>query len=146
MRYLDMIPLATGVERLPPDIQVAISDPKSSLGVVSAGFHIVMGVSFTARPYDRSRAHVNGIVAAERVVVDGKVEGPIQGGDVVLKSQAHVVGDIHHQSLAIERGAYFDGRSIQVRGANGHQPERLGQRLKRVTNDSQELSPQLGAT
>ena len=50
MRYLDMIPLATGVERLPPDIQVAISDPKSSLGVVSAGFHIVMGVSFTARP------------------------------------------------------------------------------------------------
>ena len=75
-----------------------------------------------------------------------KVEGPIQGGDVVLKSQAHVVGDIHHQSLAVERGAHFDGRSIQVRGANGHQPERLGQRLKRVTNDSQELSPQLGAT
>jgi hypothetical protein len=37
-------------------------------------------------------AHVNGIVAAERLVVDGKVEGPIQGGDVVLKSQAHVVG------------------------------------------------------
>src|SRR5512140_1997015 len=50
-------------------------------------------------------AYVDGIVAAERVVVDGKVEGPIQGGDVVLKSQAHVVGDIHHQSLAIERGA-----------------------------------------
>ena len=58
-------------------------------------------------------AHVNGIVAAERVVVDGKVEGPIQGGDVVLKSQAHVVGDIHHQSLAIEKGALFDGRSVQ---------------------------------
>jgi cytoskeletal protein CcmA (bactofilin family) len=68
-------------------------------------------------------AHVNGIVVADRVVVDGKVEGPIQGGEVVLKSQAHVVGDVHHQSLAIEKGAYFDGRSIQVRGANGHQPE-----------------------
>ena len=89
-------------------------------------------------------AHVNGIVAAERVVVDGKVEGPIQGGDVVLKSQAHVVGDIHHQSLAIERGAYFDGRSIQVRGANGHQQERLGQRLKRVANDSQETVTSTG--
>ena len=25
-------------------------------------------------------AHINGVVAAERVVVDGKVEGPIQGG------------------------------------------------------------------
>src|SRR4029079_16059921 len=76
-------------------------------------------------------AHVNGIVAAERVVVDGKVEGPIQGGDVVLKSQAQVVGDIHHQSLAIERGAYFDGRSIQVRGANEQPPERVGKRSLR---------------
>ena len=37
-------------------------------------------------------AYVNGTVAAERVVVDGKVEGPIRGGEVVLKSQAHVVG------------------------------------------------------
>ena len=35
-------------------------------------------------------AHVTGTVAAERVVVDGKVEGPIQGGEVFLKSQAHV--------------------------------------------------------
>src|SRR5262245_3054351 len=69
-------------------------------------------------------AHVNGTVAAERVVVNGKVEGPIQGGEVILKSQAHVVGDIHHQSLAIESGAYFDGRSVQVRG-NGQTPDKL---------------------
>jgi cytoskeletal protein CcmA (bactofilin family) len=82
-------------------------------------------------------AHVSGTVAAARVVVDGKVEGPIQGGDVFLKSQAHVVGDIHHQSLAIERGAYFDGRSIQVRGANGQHLERVDdKRVKQVANDS----------
>ena len=31
-------------------------------------------------------AHVNGTVAAEHVVVDGTVEGPIHGGDVTLKS------------------------------------------------------------
>jgi cytoskeletal protein CcmA (bactofilin family) len=49
-------------------------------------------------------AHVNGTVVAERVVVDGNVEGPIQAGDVFLKSQANIVGDIHHQSLAIEKG------------------------------------------
>src|SRR6516164_8865945 len=66
-------------------------------------------------------AHITGTVAAERVVVDGKVEGPIQGGEVILKSQAHVVGDIHHQSLAVESGAYFDGRSVHVRG-NGQTP------------------------
>ena len=69
-------------------------------------------------------AHVTGIVVAERVVVDGKVEGPIQGGEVILKSQAHVVGDIHHRSLAIEGGAFFGGRSVQIRG-NGQMPEKL---------------------
>src|SRR5713101_6854380 len=84
-------------------------------------------------------AHVTGTIAADRVVVDGKVEGPIQGGDVVLKSQAHVVGDIHHQTLAIEAGAFFDGRSVQARESNGHQPERVGTKPPReVANNSRE--------
>lgn len=61
------------------------------------------------------KAHVSGTIKAEQVVVDGTVEGPIQGKDVVLKSRAHVVGDIQHQTLAIERGAYFEGRSVRAR-------------------------------
>jgi cytoskeletal protein CcmA (bactofilin family) len=69
-------------------------------------------------------AHIAGTIAAGRVVVDGTVEGPIQGGDVILKSKAHVVGDIHHQSLSIESGAFFDGRSVHARAANGQAPER----------------------
>ena len=48
------------------------------------------------------------------MVVDGRVEGPIQGREVLLKSRAHTVGDIHHHSLAIEKGAYFDGRSVRM--------------------------------
>jgi cytoskeletal protein CcmA (bactofilin family) len=56
-------------------------------------------------------AKIVGSITAEHVVVNGSVEGPIQGGDVALKSKAHVVGDIRHQSLAIEKGAYFDGRA-----------------------------------
>ena len=78
-------------------------------------------------------ALVNGSVAAERVVVDGKVEGPIQGGEVVLKSQAHVVGDVHYQSLAIERGAFIDGRLVQVRG-NGQTPEKLEWKSRQIAN------------
>ena len=69
-------------------------------------------------------AHVAGTIAAGRVVVDGNVEGPIQGGDVILKSKAHVVGDIHHQSLSIESGAFFDGRSVHAARANGQATER----------------------
>ena len=68
-------------------------------------------------------ALIVGSVAAEKVVVNGRVEGPIQGGDVVLKSKAHVVGDIRHQSLTIEKGAYFEGRAAQAHGANSRQPD-----------------------
>lgn len=78
-------------------------------------------------------AQVAGTITAERVVVDGRVEGPIQGGEVVLKSQAHVVGDIHHQSLAIEKGAYFDGRSVRAHGSNRSQPATVGKRKPRET-------------
>src|SRR5262245_53142299 len=85
-------------------------------------------------------AHINGVVAVERVVVDGKVEGPIQGGEVSLKSQAHAVSDIHHRSLAIESGAYFDGRSVQIRG-NGRTSERVeAKALKQIGNKPESLS------
>ena len=77
------------------------------------------------------KALVAGTIAAERVVIDGRVEGPIQAGEVVLKPQAHVVGDIHHQSLAIEKGAYFEGRSVQAHGANGQQLDRVGKKPPR---------------
>src|SRR6186713_2415317 len=72
-----------------------------------------------------STAQIVGSVAAEKVVVNGRVEGPIQGGDVILKSKAHVVGDIHHQSLSIESGAFFDGRSVHASRANEQAAERV---------------------
>ena len=58
-------------------------------------------------------AEITGTVTAKTVVVDGGVQGPIKGGDVILKSDANVVGDIHHSTLTIEKGATFDGRSKQ---------------------------------
>jgi len=66
------------------------------------------------------KASISGGVQAERVVVNGRVEGPIHGGEVVLKSRAYVVGDIEHETLAIESGAYFDGRSVHAGQLNGH--------------------------
>jgi len=78
-------------------------------------------------------AHVKGTVTAERVIVDGNVEGPIEGGDVTLKPHAQVVGDIHHQSLTIEKGAFFDGRSVREgREPNASGRERLSRRLEKV--------------
>ena len=53
---------------------------------------------------------VTGTVAAERVIVRGKISGVIRGMTVALQTSARVEGDIHHMSLAIEQGAEFDGR------------------------------------
>jgi cytoskeletal protein CcmA (bactofilin family) len=86
-------------------------------------------------------AQVAGTIAAERVVVDGSVEGPIQSGEVVLRSHAHVVGDIHHQSLAVEKAAYFEGRSVQAHGSNGSQPVRSVRRRQReAANNEAEIA------
>ncbi|ODR98866.1 hypothetical protein AUC68_06700 [Methyloceanibacter methanicus] len=57
------------------------------------------------------KAEVNGSVLSEDVVIRGKVVGSIRGLRVTLQSQSHVEGDIYHQSLAIEQGAYFEGKS-----------------------------------
>lgn len=56
-------------------------------------------------------AEITGGVVAEDVVVRGKVNGSIRGLRVTLQSSSHVEGDIHHQSLAIEQGAFFEGKS-----------------------------------
>ena len=57
------------------------------------------------------KSQITGGVVAEDVVVRGHVIGSIRGLRVTLQSQSHVEGDIYHQSLAIEQGAYFEGKS-----------------------------------
>lgn len=57
------------------------------------------------------KALVEGGVVAEDVIVRGRVVGSIRGHRVTLQSSSHVDGDIFHQSLAIEQGAYFEGKS-----------------------------------
>ena len=86
-------------------------------------------------------AQVNGTIAAERVVVDGNVEGPIHGGDVVLKSRARVVGDIHHKSLAVQSGAFFEGCSVQSRksGSERLEPKSSKERSNPMESLSQRI-------
>jgi cytoskeletal protein CcmA (bactofilin family) len=59
------------------------------------------------------KGRVKGKVVSQDVVVNGIVDGPIHGVNVALESKANVTGDIHHESLSIEKGASFDGRSVQ---------------------------------
>lgn len=63
--------------------------------------HVVVG----------ERARITGSIIAQEIVVRGNVMGSIRGKRVMLQSASHVEGDIYHQSLAIEQGAYFEGKS-----------------------------------
>jgi cytoskeletal protein CcmA (bactofilin family) len=57
------------------------------------------------------KAKITGSIVAEEVVVRGHVMGSIRGRSVKLQSSSHVDGDIYHQTLAIEQGAFFEGKS-----------------------------------
>jgi len=65
------------------------------------GTHVVVGEG----------ARITGGIMAEEIVVRGHVMGSIRGNTVMLQASSHVEGDVYHQSLAIEQGAYFEGKS-----------------------------------
>ena len=48
---------------------------------------------------------------AEDIVIRGNVAGSIRGNTVTLQSNSRVEGDVFHKSLAIEQGAFFEGKS-----------------------------------
>jgi cytoskeletal protein CcmA (bactofilin family) len=55
------------------------------------------------------RANINGAIKAASVLVRGKVVGRIEAQQVELMRSARVQGDIWHETVAIEAGAYLDG-------------------------------------
>ena len=59
------------------------------------------------------KGRIIGKIVSQDVVVNGTVDGPIHGTHVRLESKARVTGDVHHVSFVVEKGAFFDGKSIQ---------------------------------
>jgi cytoskeletal protein CcmA (bactofilin family) len=57
------------------------------------------------------KSQVRGGVVAQDIVVRGHLVGSIKGLRITLQAPSHVEGDIFHQSLAIEQGAHFEGKS-----------------------------------
>ena len=123
-----------------------ITGSVSADGLVEVNGHIDGDVHCTSL-FVSPKAVINGGVEADRVVVNGRVEGPIRGSEVVLKQRAHVVGDIQHQYLAIERGAYFQGRSVRTPETNIRKaPEKLTARLRKETELKAIREPEVAAS
>jgi cytoskeletal protein CcmA (bactofilin family) len=59
--------------------------------------------------------NIEGNVTADHVEVKGRVVGAVTGKQVKLISTAYVDGDITHEQLSIDVGAYFQGRCLQGR-------------------------------
>lgn len=70
------------------------------------------------------KARVSGGVVADDVVVRGNVSGSIRGIRVTLQASSHVEGDIFHESLAIEQGAFFEGKSRRAEEPTAVKPDR----------------------
>lgn len=62
---------------------------------------------------------VHGSVTAESVRICGKVDGEVRAGSVSLARTAEVRGDVVHDSLAVEAGAFIDGRCRPARREAG---------------------------
>ncbi|MGZ8364629.1 MAG: bactofilin family protein [Caulobacteraceae bacterium] len=66
---------------------------------------------------------VDGSVYGEMVEVRGKVVGSITAKQIRLYGTAHVDGDITHEQLAMETGAFFQGRSLKFQRPAQGQPQ-----------------------
>jgi cytoskeletal protein CcmA (bactofilin family) len=89
------------------------------------------------------QGRVKGKIVSEDVVVNGTVDGPIYGVNVSLESKANVTGNIHHESLSIERGATFDGRSLQKNKPAGVTSTKSTS--KKTSNDADSDEPETSA-
>jgi len=62
-------------------------------------------------------AAVNGAIEADKVYVQGEVNGQITAENVVLGASARVVGDVVHRDLVIESGAFLEGHCRHLAAA-----------------------------
>lgn len=116
------MPAATGLVGRPASSKASQSQIGSDLTIignlVSKGeVHIdgeVQGDLHAANIVVGESARITGGIVADEVIVRGTVMGSIRGKRVVLQSSSKVEGDIFHSQLAIEQGAFFEGKSRRM--------------------------------
>lgn len=99
------------------------------------GTHVIIG----------ERARVTGSVVAEECVIRGHLLGTVRARRVMLQSSSHFEGDIFHQTMAIEQGAFFEGKSRRtddpLAGVSNNKPERTPEAAAPAAAQSSEPIP-----
>ena len=62
-------------------------------------------------------ADVHGTISSDNIRVCGSVNGQLKGQSVVLAKTAKLIGDVVHQTLAVEPGAFFEGQCRRIESA-----------------------------
>jgi cytoskeletal protein CcmA (bactofilin family) len=89
---------------------------------------------------------IEGGIYADAVEVRGKVTGSITAKQVRLYGACHVDGDITHEQLAMETGAFFQGRSLRLqRQAAPAQPAAAAPKPPEPAPPPREASPPVNA-
>ncbi len=65
---------------------------------------------------------IEGAISASKLVINGKVIGPVKGSQFIeLQAKARVTGDVHYKSLEMHTGAVIDGKLVYL----GDSPEEI---------------------
>jgi cytoskeletal protein CcmA (bactofilin family) len=78
---------------------------------------VIRGDVRVARLTVGETGHVEGGIYSETAEIRGRVVGSITAKQVRLYGICYVDGDITHEQLAIESGAFFQGRSLKFQRA-----------------------------
>jgi cytoskeletal protein CcmA (bactofilin family) len=62
-------------------------------------------------------ADVRGTISSDNIRVCGSVNGQLKGQSVILAKTAKLIGDVTHQTLSVEPGAFFEGQCKRIDGA-----------------------------
>lgn len=91
------------------------------------------------------KATVHGEVTCEEIIIRGRVIGSVRAARVHLAGTSHVEGDIFHQALAVETGAFFEGNcrhSDNPMGESGSRRKKGGVKNLLADSDTDHRSQQ----
>ncbi|MGY8990677.1 MAG: bactofilin family protein [Rhodospirillales bacterium] len=102
----------------------SLNDKPSAPSILSSDLHVIGNLNsdgeiqidgvidgdiFTNTLMVGEAAVINGEIHADNLIVHGTINGQIKAKSVSLMKTANIVGDILHEDLAIEKGAFLEG-------------------------------------
>ncbi|WP_409418346.1 polymer-forming cytoskeletal protein [Phenylobacterium sp.] len=108
---------AAGDRKAPKPASLVSQDITLEGGIVGEGeLHVdgvIRGDVRVGRLTLGDTGHIEGSVQAETVDIRGRIIGTVTAKQVRLYGTAYVDGDITHEQLSVETGAFFQGRSLK---------------------------------